>query len=108
MNIQPVGSPVTTKLEERQVAPADKRAATASGVQPSREELGAAVKKINESMPGSAQSLEFQIDDESKEIVVRVIDRNTMEVVRQMPSKEALEIAKAIDKMQGRLLHQTA
>jgi flagellar protein FlaG len=44
--------------------------------------------------------------------VVKVIDQDTREVVRQMPSKEALEIAKSIDKlqekMQGVLISQTA
>jgi flagellar protein FlaG len=40
--------------------------------------------------------------------VVKVIDQNTQEVVRQIPSKEALEIAKSLDKMRGLLIRQTA
>jgi flagellar protein FlaG len=116
MNIQPVGSSVATKLEERPVQAADQQGAvaaaagkatgTASPV--SREDLSAAVKKINESMPVSAQSLEFSIDEDSKDIVVKVIDQSTREVVRQIPSEEALEIAKSLDKMRGLLIRQTA
>jgi len=52
--------------------------------------------------------LEFEIDEESKDLVVKIIDRDTKEVVRQMPTKEALEMAKSIDKMVGRLLNQSA
>jgi flagellar protein FlaG len=115
MNIQPAASPVT-KLEERPVQAAEQTAAPAAGRpaetkdagQASREDLAAALKKINAAMPVSAQSLEFSIDDESKDIVVKVIDQNTKEVVRQIPTKEALEIAKSLDKMQGLLIRQTA
>jgi flagellar protein FlaG len=116
MNISPVGSPITPKLDERPVqateqgGPASVVAGTTSttGAQPSRDALSAAVKKINESMPPSAQSLEFSIDEDSKDIVVKVIDQSTREVVRQIPSEEALEIAKSLDKMRGLLIRQTA
>jgi flagellar protein FlaG len=113
MNIPPVGTPVTTKLDERPVQQAEQAGAVpgkaaAAGPSASREELNAAVKKINESMPASAQSLEFSIDEDSKDIVVKVIDQSTKEVVRQIPSKEALEIAKSLDKMRGLLIRQTA
>jgi flagellar protein FlaG len=113
MNIPPVGTPVTTKLDERPVQQAGQAGAVAgkapaAGSSASREELNAAVKKINESMPASAQSLEFSIDEDSKDIVVKVIDQSTKEVVRQIPSKEALEIAKSLDKMRGLLIRQTA
>jgi flagellar protein FlaG len=116
MNIPPVGSPVTTKLDERPIQQAEQqggvsaavRKAPAAGALGSREELNAAVKKINASLPASAQSLEFSIDEDSKDIVVKVIDQATKEIVRQIPSKEALEIAKSLDKMRGLLIRQTA
>jgi flagellar protein FlaG len=117
MNIQPAASPLT-KLEERPVQAAEHTAAPAAAVgkpaesrdagQASREDLAAALKKINAAMAISAQTLEFSIDDDSKDIVVKVIDQSTKEVVRQIPSKEALEIAKSLDKMQGLLIRQTA
>jgi flagellar protein FlaG len=116
MNIPPVGTPVTTKLDERQVAQTEQAGAVAAAAKPapavgakaSREDLDAAVKKINDSMPASAQSLQFSIDEDSKDIVVKVIDQSTKEVVRQIPTEEALEIAKSLDKMRGLLIHQTA
>jgi flagellar protein FlaG len=116
MNIQPLGLPASLKLEERptqatepvaaQRQPA--QAAPAPAAAPSRDEVAAAVKKINETMSASSQSLEFAVDDESKEIVVKIIDQDTKEVVRQIPSVEALEIAKSLDKMMGLLIRQTA
>ena len=118
MNIQSLGSPVASRLEERtlpaldqqkaQPAKAAKSADAAEGAPPSREQVSDAVRKINEGMAASSQSLEFAIDDDSKEIVVKIIDQGTREVVRQIPSVEALEIAKSIDKMRGLLISQTA
>jgi flagellar protein FlaG len=116
MNIQPVGSPASPRVDERPAQPAaatgetdaGAKAQQADSVKPSREDVSSAVKKMNESMLGSSQSLQFSIDEDSKDIVVKVIDQNTKEVVRQIPSKEALQIAKSIDKMQGLFINQKA
>jgi flagellar protein FlaG len=121
MNIQPVSSPATPRVDDRPAQPVASAGATdavgkskpADGVKPSREDVSAAVKKMNDAMQGSSQSLQFSIDEDSKDIVVKVIDQSTKEVVRQIPSKEALQIAKSIDKsidkmQQGLLIDHTA
>jgi len=121
MNIQPTGAPVASKLDDRVaaldsqnatrplVATAGARAAAPDQAPyPSREELDDAVKKINASLPASAQGLEFSVDEDSKQTVVKIVDLGTREVVRQIPTVEALEIAKALDKAVGHLINQTA
>lgn len=119
MNIQPFGASATPKLDERPApdsiptrAPAarqpDAAGAGQEAQQPSRKELDDAVKKINQSLPASSQGLEFSVDDESKQTIVKIIDLSTKEVVRQIPSVEALEIAKSLDKAMGRLISQKA
>ncbi|HEY8099806.1 MAG TPA: flagellar protein FlaG [Burkholderiaceae bacterium] len=67
-----------------------------------------AIKDINKSMEGLSQGLEFSVDKDTNETVVKVIDQETKEVIRQMPTKEALEIAKALDQVQGLLIKQKA
>jgi flagellar protein FlaG len=117
MNIQPVGVPAAPRVDDRTAQPVPSVGATdstskgkpADGAKPSHEDVSAAVKKMNEAMLGSSQSLQFSIDEDSQDIVVKVIDQSTKEVVRQIPSKEALQIAKSIDKMQqGLLIKETA
>jgi len=115
MQIQSTGLPLTPRLDERPAAVAESGAVAGRPVRPdaattppSKEDVSAAVDKLNEAMVNSSQSLKFEIDDDTKQIVVKIIDQSTREVVRQMPSKEALEMAKAIDKMQGLLIRQTA
>ncbi|HEU4851111.1 MAG TPA: flagellar protein FlaG [Telluria sp.] len=70
--------------------------------------LEEALDSINKNMQALGQDLEFSVDDESKRTVVKVIDPRTQEVIRQMPSVEALEISKALDRVQGLLIRQKA
>ena len=67
-----------------------------------------AVERINESLPPSSQGIEFAVDADSERVIVKVVDRETREVLRQMPTEEALEIAKALDRNQGLLIRQEA
>ena len=55
-----------------------------------------------------ANELAFSIDQDSGRTVVKIIDSSTDEVIRQIPSKEMLAIADALDQIQGMLLKQKA
>jgi flagellar protein FlaG len=88
-------------------------AATANPVQqanavPDLDQVAEAVRNINQTMKALSQNLEFSIDADSKRPVVKVVDQQTKEVIRQMPTVEALEIAKALDRVQGLLIRQKA
>jgi flagellar protein FlaG len=56
----------------------------------------------------SDNSLDFSIDDNSGKTIVRVTDKESGELIRQIPSQEMLEIARSIDRLQGMLVKQTA
>jgi flagellar protein FlaG len=73
---------------------------------PSSKDVEEAVAKLNKSLQDRAQSLEFTIDDDSNRTIVKVIDQRTKEVLRQIPTPEALEIAKSIDaRVEGLLVN---
>lgn len=120
MNIQPTVAAGQTRTDERAVTTAATSAAKATnttgtaaktaadGVEPTREQVNSAVKQLNETMSASSQDLEFSVDQDSKKTIVKLVDRNTHEVLRQMPTKEALEIAKSLDKAMGKLIDQKA
>lgn len=75
---------------------------------PSLEQVKQAVSQLNQSSQAKAQGLEFSVDNDSKRTIVKVIDQTTKEVLRQIPSPEALEIAKSLDSAKGLLIKQTA
>jgi len=72
------------------------------------KEVKQAVSEINKAMQFMSRELEFSVDTDSERTIVKVIDQQTREVIRQMPTKEALEIGKALEKAQGLLIRQTA
>lgn len=72
------------------------------------DELKNAVEAINKTMQKLSNSLEFSVDKDSNRTIVKVIDRQTNEVVRQIPTQETLEIAQALDKAQGVFIRQKA
>ncbi|UGQ45204.1 flagellar protein FlaG [Massilia endophytica] len=83
-------------------------AVTAKAAVPSQRELEEAVEQINRSVQAKSQSLEFSIDNDSKRTIVKVIDQSTKEVLRQIPTPEALQIAKSLDSGIGLLISQEA
>ena len=91
-------------------AVADAGAPIALGDAPSFDQLNRAVQELNQSSQARSQGLEFSIDTDTQRTVVKVIDQSTKEVLRQIPTPEALEIAKALDarSTKGVLIRQTA
>jgi flagellar protein FlaG len=77
--------------------------------QPTMKEVQQAVKAVQHFVePMTSNSLQFELDSTSGKMVVRITDSQTGEVIRQIPSKEMLEIAQSLDRMQGLLLKQKA
>jgi flagellar protein FlaG len=75
---------------------------------PSTDELSKAIEQIKQVIEPVARNLQFSIDGESGRTVVRVVDTQTKEVIRQIPSAEILAIDRALSKLQGLLLHKKA
>lgn len=95
-------------VPQRDSVPADVQPkATTPPEQPSQEQVKRAVDALRESMKQSSSSnLQFSIDGDTGQTIVRVTDRQTGELIRQIPSEELLELAKSLDRMQGVLLRQ--
>lgn len=75
---------------------------------PDRRELQDSVNRVNEAVKVFNSSVRFSIDEETQQRVVRVVDLETDEVIRQIPSEEVLAIAKVFDKLQGLLIKDKA
>lgn len=84
------------------------RSTSQSAKTASADDINKAVAEINKSIQVSSQNLEFSVDNDAKEVVVKIVDQQTKQVIRQIPTEEALEIAKSLDKLQGLLIKQTA
>lgn len=77
------------------------KAATAS-----KAELEAAITKLNAMMTQSNTAVEFSLDSSSNSPVIKVIDKETKSVLRQLPNVEALAFSKNLETFKGILLSQ--
>jgi flagellar protein FlaG len=98
-------TPVSTTTTTVKAAPV---MGTNAVQQPSQAQLNEAMRNINKALESMSSELEFTVDDDTKTTVVKVIDKQTKEVIRQIPNEETLEISKALDKLQGLLIRQKA
>jgi len=73
-----------------------------------KQQVEAAVKAVKEFIQPMASNLEFNTDEETGQTVIKITDSSSGELIRQIPSEEMLEIAKALDRLQGLLVKQKA
>ena len=73
----------------------------------SATELEAKIVELNEAMVSRNQAVLFSRDAATGKDVVRVSNKNTGELIRQMPSVEALKAMQNIDQMMGLIFNHT-
>jgi flagellar protein FlaG len=96
-------------LERRPQASESLAGAPAEDVRsPSKDELEAAVSNVEAFTQSIRRDLKFSMDDESGKVVVKVTDSTTGEVIRQMPSEEALKLAQRLQEARSLLFQAKA
>ncbi|MDI3322908.1 flagellar protein FlaG [Pontibacterium granulatum] len=76
--------------------------------QVSAEDLEAAIERLNELMKDGQRSLNFSVDKELEEVVIKVTDTETEELIRQIPNEEALKFAKNLEGVLGVIFNDRA
>lgn len=72
--------------------------------QTGREQVEAAVEQVQRSTLLRGSQLSFQIDDSSERLVVRILDPDTRDVIRQIPSEDFLRMAQALQSFEEQAL----
>lgn len=70
--------------------------------------LDKALDEINDQMKAWSTQLQFEIDPNVHQVVVSVVDAESGDVIRTIPSETVLKIAKMIVNMQGNGIKTTA
>jgi len=114
----PKGGGVEQKAPELKVDAAADAAAAASkaraevNMEPysraTKEVMQAAAQQIQGYLKDSGRNLNVSVDESTGYYVARVVNPETGEVVRSLPSEETLRIARSIDQMRGMLVNQRA
>lgn len=70
-----------------------------------------AVEEGNSLFQATKRNLQFKVDEATQEVVVKIVDSQSGEVVKQIPSEEMLALVKRmqeLDKQQGTMLQDHA
>ena len=74
----------------------------------SETEIKHALEEINRFITPVNGNIEFAQDEDTGKTLVKIVDTQTKTVIRQIPTKEAVEIAKELNRLQGLLVRETA
>jgi len=74
--------------------------------QVSEEELIKVIEKANETIKGNNAKFEYSIHDDTKRIMVKVINPVNDEVIREIPSEKILDMVAKIWEMTGILVDE--
>jgi flagellar protein FlaG len=87
---------------------ANSASGTNPGPQASREEVETAVATIQDFVQSVRRSLNFSLEEGSGRVVVKVTDAGSGEVIRQIPSEEALQLAENLSEVRSLLFKAEA
>lgn len=91
------------------VSPVGPEAAGTTAAAPTHEAIKTALDRANTVLESKTVSdLQFSIDQDTQLDVVKLVDRESGEVLLQFPSAEILKIAKTIDQYVGAIVAKTA
>ena len=114
MDIQSVGSLSAARAAGPQLVAANDASAAlpspavvaAAAATARAAQLAQAIDAVRAVVQPMAEDLHFSVDAATGKTVVQLVDGESGAVLRQFPSEELLSIARALDRMQGLLLHE--
>ena len=71
-----------------------------------KESVETAVSKLNTYVQSTTRTLNFQVDDDSGKTVIKVYDRESDQLIRQIPNELALELARRLNEEEPSLLFE--
>lgn len=84
------------------------RAPLGALIEPEKSSLEQALEKLNTNMQAWSTGLRFDVDDDTQKLIVSLVDSESGEVIRTVPSDTALQISKMIAKFKGNSINTKA
>jgi flagellar protein FlaG len=99
-------APTQAAQGERSVVATPKKAEIQIDPEAMRKNLEEAIDRINEIVSDGGRGLHFSIDDKMNTPVILVKNRESGEVIRQIPNEVVIKVAHSIDDLKGMLHNQ--
>jgi len=79
---------------------------SAKGQRVDKKTLAIAVDSLKQTAMIFNKGLDFSIHEETERLIVRVIDKETNEVIREIPPEKILDIVAQVDKLLGLIIDE--
>jgi len=73
----------------------------------SREEMSDLIEKLNQGVREMHERLSFSFHEKTKRIIVRIVNSDTNEVIREIPPKDAIKLLEHIQDFLGMLVDES-
>jgi flagellar protein FlaG len=75
---------------------------------PTKEQVEQAAARVKEVLRGTTSRLEIEIDSDLQKVVIKILNGESGEIIRQIPAQELLDLAKHFDNPKGLLVREHA
>jgi flagellar protein FlaG len=99
--IEPAPNPGTS------ASPGPRAAIAAASQVDMRERMAAVAQQLRDYLRSNGRNLEFRVDADTASMVITVREAASGEVIRQIPSEEALQMRRYLDEWSGTFLDVT-
>ena len=99
---EPVNTPTIQPIEQMaRIESVEDRSLKIANDSFSLDRIREKVAELERALPKTSNALSFSVDEVLNRAVITVIDKNSGEVVRTLPSEEVLRFVHNIDKLRG-------
>lgn len=109
-NIAKLSVPQATPATTKPAMPRQELPGSGQSLPPPAESIDVqqAVSRLNNYVQSLRRDLQFRVDEASNRVIVTVMDSESGEVIRQIPSEEVMAVAQSLEMAQGLLVNEKA
>jgi flagellar protein FlaG len=101
-------SPAAPAATQPRASAAPVAPASAAGPTVDLAAVKSAVATVKEALKPVGGGLEFNVDQTNGKTIVRVVDLDTQQIIRQIPSEEMVELSRVLERLEGLLFSKHA
>ena len=101
------GPPVSDAKSVRGKDSSEDRTSTPA-LTPTKEQVEQAAARVKEVLRGNTSRLEIEIDPDLHKAVIKILNGESGEIIRQIPAQEILDLAKHLDEPKGLFVRERA
>ena len=102
----PVEAESASATDQAAKLTANRQEQATTSAKPTEKQLDDAVNKLNEALINDGRNLNFSIDKATGMTVVQIRNKETNEVIRQIPSEETLKLARSLQGKDGLIFNE--